>query len=148
MSVTVFDNNPDKRMYMDNLVLIKFYDKFFDTDGAPRSDMSLDDSIIFNNCTRFIHYSNYTLCGEIIPREFETPDLPATMTENEKEDAIYEARLRWERVDFKKIKLFSLIEDPPIPFEHAADRLEDGIDYRIVYIADMGNHCIRRILIR
>ena len=48
----------------------------------------------------------------------------------------------------ERVKLFSLVEDPENSFEHEADRTEDGIDNRIVYIADTGNHCIRRILIR
>jgi hypothetical protein len=36
----------------------------------------------------------------------------------------------------------SIADDPLIPFEH------DSLDPRIVYIADAGNHCIRRILIK
>jgi len=52
--------------------------------------------------------------------------------------------LDWLRVDFKRIKMVSFADSENFPaFEH-----DESIDPRIVYIADMGNHCVRRILIK
>jgi hypothetical protein len=91
---------------------------------------------------------NYTLCGTIIPKEFEPPvftaDEESVLTEQEKKDIIYKAYQNWMRVDFKKVKL--------VPFAYTKLLEEydydESIDSRVVYIADKANHCIRRILIK
>ena len=65
------------------------------------------------------------------------------MTDEEYVNATAKAELDWGRVDFRKIKLVPFVDDPVEKFNN-----EDGLDPRIVYIADSANHCIRRILIK
>lgn len=92
--------------------------------------------------------ANYTECGTLIPREFEPPEFTdeerAVMTEKEMKDIIYQQYLKWDRVDFKRIKLVPFTMGmKPIDFKY-----DEIIDPRVVYIADKANHCVRRILIK
>ena len=64
------------------------------------------------------------------------------MTEQEMENIRMKAELDYGVIDFKRVKLIGF---PPkqVNFQH-----DTTIDPRVVYIADMGNHCIRRIVIK
>jgi hypothetical protein len=142
MSITIYDNNPIRRYEQNNLKLVKFHDKFFN-ETLLESDSKLRK--LDYKCRRFINQKNYTKCGELIPGEFPGPAdtegmSPAELIELDKE------RLKWLRVDHRRVKL--------VPFTSGEKKEFDpnihysGIDSRVVYIADAGNHCIRRILIK
>lgn len=131
-SVAVFDNNPKIRKEQDNLVLIKFHDKFFD------QDLDAETQDLKDNCMQWAHQSNYSLCGTMIEREFQPPFDPEVPENKAANDRAY---LNWLRVDHTRIKLIPWVENPILNFEHS-----DDIDPRVIYIADKQNHCIRRIL--
>ena len=118
---------------MDNLRLITFYDKFF-----VRDEFMTDETYeLKDRCMQWAHMSNYTLCGTLKPKEFD----PSPYEGNKDEEI--RAYLDWARVDFRKVKLISFAEDPEIPFKY-----DEKIDPRTIYIADSGNHCIRRIYVK
>ena len=52
------------------------------------------------------------------------------------------AYLKWARVDYRRVKLINP-NSPPQNYKH-----DSSIDPRIVYIADSGNHCVRRIQVK
>lgn len=90
-----------------------------------------------NECMKWVNRSMDRLdeCGFIRPREFEPP-------EGASDDEIKRAELQWGRVDSERVKLVNL-NPPEIDYVH-----DMTIDPRIVYIADSGNHCVRRIKVK
>ena len=74
-------------------------------------------------------------CGFIRPSVFEPPEGASA------EDRM-RALLEWGRVDYTRVKLVNLYP-PKRDFVH-----DMNIDPRIVYIADSGNHCVRRIKVK
>lgn len=141
MSITIYDNNPDIRRAADNLHLVRFHDKFFEP------NMTKETRELKELCMQFAHASNYTLCGVKIPREFEPPEFTdeemENLTEQEMENIRMKAELDYGVLNFKRVKLIPFPPKILNTFEH-----DQTIDPRIVYIADMGNHCIRRIVIK
>ena len=67
-SLTIYDNNPDRRWKMDNLRIVRFHEKFFE------KDLDKETFLLKDQCMQWAHKSNYTLCGKLIPREFEPPE--------------------------------------------------------------------------
>ena len=96
---------------------------------------------------QFVNRLNYTRCGKLIPKEFEpptfTPEQNATLGEAEMDRIVKTAELDYGRVDFKRVKLVPFPPKILNPFVY-----DTILDARIAYIADYGNHCIRRIVVR
>lgn len=53
-SLTIYDNNPDRRRKMDNLVILKFHEKFFE------AVLDEETNRLKDNCMQWAHKSNYT----------------------------------------------------------------------------------------
>jgi hypothetical protein len=79
MSVAIFDNNPERRRKMDNLILIRFHEKFFDKKYYRRLKPEQRSRLKSLNatCQRFGLYlteKNYSRCGVIVPKEYKKPE--------------------------------------------------------------------------
>lgn len=143
-SVFVYDDNPNNRYLQDNLRPIIMHDKFF------KPDIDKETKELRDRCFVAVGRNNYTLCGTLVPDKFVPPreadeeyhEIMHDMNDTEREAFKEKMYLKWARVDHKRIKLVPMVETTR-KFYH-----DSTIDPRIVYIADSGNHCIRRILIK
>lgn len=110
--------------------------------------MDTETQALKDRCMRWVSEYNYTECGILIEKEFVRP--PKTdprfdgMTELEYHKFTDQMYLNYSRVDYRRIRMLPFLDiNQYETYVH-----DPEIDPRVIYIADKGNHCIRRIMVK